>query len=154
MRFPKKRIIVSLAVGLVLGLAAAYGCAPQQTDSAENAAAQEAAPLTIAWSLESDCGICHTTQASSMEDDTATAGMHRTAVDAQLTCVFCHTDEAGMAGVHEDVEVEPDVRAFLKRTEVPSESCTASGCHDTDEAARREATATLTTFTDSKGTVI
>jgi hypothetical protein len=154
MRLSKRHIVASFVVAMVLALAVVYGCTPRQANLAENALAEETTPIAIEWSLDSDCSVCHTTQDATMEDATTTAGMHAVAADAQSTCISCHTDETSMANVHKGVEAEPNIEAFLKRTEVPSENCTASGCHDTDETSRIEATASLTTFTDSKGTVV
>lgn len=139
---------VSLAAtALTLVVVLAAGCAPQQqsTASAEDETSKANA-VQVAWSMDSDCEGCHATEAASREDATSLHAVH---IDS--TCISCHTDEEGLTTAHKDYQTG-NPASKLKKTDVASLSCLASGCHD--QADLSQATAQETALTDTKGTVV
>lgn len=146
MRMRKKARIV-LACGAVCAMMALAACAPQQAAvNTQASQEEEATPIEVSWSPESDCAVCHDTQGSSMESIPCAA-----AQDSEVTCSSCHTDEATLATVHDGVTSEDKMPKRLKQTTVSAEACET--CHGgVDELAPK--TTESTVLTDSKGTVV
>ncbi|MDR1422484.1 MAG: cytochrome c3 family protein [Coriobacteriales bacterium] len=155
MKTPRKLVLALGLCALLMGLSIMNGCAPrerQPDDVGENAS--ELPVMSFTWSPESECDVCHGTEELSWGDRTTTAGLHNPSVISdQFDCMTCHNDRAGLTSAHEEVIIGDKAPTRLWETEVATETCTASGCHD-DEAARREATAGLTLLTDTKGTTV
>jgi hypothetical protein len=150
----KLAVVVCLFVAFMLALIAASGCAPRAATEAE-LAIKEPPAFQIKWTPDSECGVCHNTQDLSRSDAEALVGNHiPPVVGEELACISCHTDEAKLTDIHKDATANPNTKAWMKFTQVPTESCTTAGCHDNDEAERIAATAELTMFTDLNGRTV
>ncbi|MFR7737075.1 MAG: hypothetical protein ACLU0V_05590, partial [Eggerthella lenta] len=114
-----RRLVVLAVLGVVLALTAAMwtlaGCAPKaETDapaesgqkaegsgsgSGSAASAMDGQPVN--WTMESDCSMCHTSEAESATD---AACPQATAHEAEgVACAQCHTDEGELSAAHADV---------------------------------------------------
>ncbi|MDR1183576.1 MAG: cytochrome c3 family protein [Coriobacteriales bacterium] len=139
-----KTIVLLLFVGLLFALAA---CAPRlasevASDDTDNSV--QAAALA-AWTEDSDCAGCHTTEMQSGEDGACTYSLHTATV-----CITCHTDtDDKLAETHEDYATAKQPTR-LKKTEVDVLVC--ESCHDTGEL--KEITASSTVLTDANNTVL
>ena len=110
-----RRLVVLAVLGVVLALTAAMwvlaGCAPkdvseapavseQSGGSTSGSSAMDGQPAN--WTMESDCSMCHTTEAAS---ETDTACPQGTAHKAEgVACVQCHTEKDVLATEHADVK--------------------------------------------------
>lgn len=146
----RKKLLLSIL--LVVGsISMVAGCTAQETDSQSNVSASEesssgdsATSTVVEWSLDSDCALCHSTAAASLESESH-------AGHSDLDCATCHTDTAGLEGVHENVSTVFDGTSGLKVTEITEETCLS--CHGSIEALA-ELTADSTALTDEEGTVV
>ena len=158
-----RRLVVLAVLGVVLALTAAMwtlaGCAPKaETDapaesgqqaegsgSGSAASAMDGQPVN--WTMESDCSMCHTSEAESATD---AACPQATAHEAEgVACAQCHTDEGELSAAHADVKFGD--KPASKPTMVTVDPATCESCHGTleDMAAK---TADSTALTDDKGT--
>ncbi|WP_296010082.1 hypothetical protein [uncultured Adlercreutzia sp.] len=139
-----------------VALALAVGCTPQAASSGGEAssAQDEDAPVAQAdftWNEESDCATCHSTEGDSTSDDACLASTHAA---AGASCVSCHDDSEGLAKAHEGASLDSTPAKRLKTTEVSSETCLASDCHNTTLEELAALTTDCTIFTDDNGTVV
>ena len=119
-------------------------CAPQQ-DAAPKAP-DDADPVTVAWSAETDCATCHETEAASQTDPLCAASQH-----GDVTCITCHDDESTLATVHEKATSDSKKPSRLKKTSVDEALCLS--CHNSyDELAAK--TADFTELVDKNGTSV
>ena len=162
-----RRLVVLAVLGVVLALTAAMwtlaGCAPKaETDapaesgqkaegsgsgSGSAASAMDGQPVN--WTMESDCSMCHTSEAESATD---AACPQATAHEAEgVACAQCHTDEGELSTAHADVKFGD--KPASKPTMVTVDPATCESCHGTleDMAAK---TADSTALTDDKGTTV
>lgn len=157
-----RRLVVLAVLGVVLALTAAMwvlaGCAPkdvseapavseQSGGSTSGSSAMDGQPAN--WTMESDCSMCHTTEAAS---ETDTACPQGTAHKAEgVACVQCHTEKDVLATEHADVKFGDKPAA--KATVVTVDPATCESCHGTlgDMAAK---TAGSTVLTDDNGTTV
>jgi hypothetical protein len=168
MKISKKLIVLLGLCALMAGLLVINGCAPRERagsdtsggtyttsdEDGEGGGSGGVPAMTIEWSPQSDCAMCHSAEELTRNDTVTTAGMHNpSAISAQVDCMTCHDDVSGLTKAHDGVLVDDKAATRLRTTKVSIETCTASGCHD-DEAARKEATAGLTLLTDSEGTTV
>lgn len=152
------------AVLVVAGLTATLmGCAPSQpaapaggsAPAEQGAAADDAgaadpmAGQPVNWTMESDCSMCHTSEAASATDTACAQGVAHEAEG--VTCVTCHTDEAVLATEH--AEVTYDDKPATKATVVTVDEATCIACHG-DLADVAALTADSTALTDDKGTTV
>lgn len=157
MKISKKLIMLLGLCVLIAGLLLINGCAPRQTtgnDTSGDPVGDDPSgvpAMTVEWSPQSDCSMCHSAEELSKGDATTAAGMHP--ASTQVDCMSCHNDTSGLTKAHDGVLVDDKAATRLRTTKVTSETCTASGCHD-DEAARKEVTAGLTLLTDNNGTTV
>lgn len=121
-----------------------FGCAPQpNVDSSEGEQADQAMKLQITWSVDSDCGVCHAVENSSLQDESCLASIHQA---EGLACIDCHDDVDTLSVVHADLTEESmDGTKRLKKTSV--DNC--ESCHDKAELA--EVTASSAALVDSEG---
>jgi hypothetical protein len=96
----------------------------------------------------SDCASCHVEG----QDDAATS-LASSHIALGVSCTSCHTDEATLEEIHASVDSSSKTPKRLKETTVESDSCTAAGCHD-DQDALAEATADVTLLTDEEGVTV
>ena len=156
-----RRLALAATLGAVLAVAALtgslMGCAPSQPAPAADGAAteQEAAGdeamagQPVNWTMESDCGTCHTSEAESATDTACPQGVAHEA--AGVTCVTCHTDEAVLSEEH--AEVTFDDKPATKATVITVDEATCIACHgELSELATK--TADSAALTDDKGTTV
>lgn len=149
----RKRVVLGVTMAIfALGLVA---CAPHtavpETGAGEagttaSAPDAEQEAITVDWSMDSDCGTCHTKQAESQTDGACLASKH-----AANDCVQCHSDESTLSGVHEGATATATMPSTLKKTSVDTEA-TCESCHNPAELATK--TADCTVLTDDEGTVV
>ena len=153
-------------LAVVLALAAALwlltGCAPkaesQDGGSAPESSASSGADAggagamdgqPVNWTMESDCSLCHTSEAASAADAACPQG---TAHEAEgVTCTQCHTEESVLATEHADVKFGDKVAT--KATVITVDAATCESCHGTLEDMASK-TADSTALTDDKGTTV
>ena len=156
-----RRLVVLAVLGVVLALTAAMwtlaGCAPkaepsapaasEQKDGNGGSSAMDGQPVN--WTMDSDCSMCHTSEAESATD---AACPQATAHEAEgVACAQCHTDEGELSAAHADVKFGD--KPASKPTMVTVDPATCESCHGTleDMAAK---TADSTALTDDKGTTV
>lgn len=141
-------LAISACALACLALACSSGCAPQtSSDNEDGGGGHPQTVETSAWSTDSDCIQCHSVEASSLADASCLASTHQKEGSG---CIDCHTDEPGLALVHEKASVSETAPKKLKKTEVDESTCIA--CHGAYEDI---AAATLDKLvTDSKGTAV
>ncbi|WP_251231458.1 cytochrome c3 family protein [Adlercreutzia aquisgranensis] len=154
-----RTIQLTMAACVVAGVIALAGCAPQASPSvssnsadtnstASSAEANGADAITMNWSPDSDCSVCHQTEAASTQGGACLAATHAT---NNTQCVDCHTDESTLATVHAD-GAGKDPATKLRKTKMTSEDCLACHEHDSLEAiAERTADVVVT---DDQGKAI
>ena len=140
-----------MAATILVSACSLAACSPQPvssekpSDSAGDGAVTE---VSVEWSPEADCGMCHTAEAASREDASCTAALH-----ASTACVVCHADASVLAARHEGVTSEDKMPKRLSKTEVGAETCLSSSCHSSyEELAKR--TADYRGLVDEEGTVV
>jgi hypothetical protein len=154
-----KALVLLAVIGtytlIIAGTLGVYGCTPNTEEKAEASSLDqplEEQVVSINWSPNSDCSICHTDQQASTENMMCMAGLHFS--QTALNCSSCHIDtNAELSATHEGIDTLSRLPARLKSTGVLSSTCTEEGCHD-DESARVVATAEVTFFADSTGRVV
>lgn len=131
-----KRRKVSLTLGAILMGLALAACAPAVTESGLPASGDEAASAQIPdgeaspaatdtpWSMNSDCSVCHSTQAASLEDTSCLVSTHGA---RGVTCTTCHSDAEGLTSVHGETPDASKLPKRLKKTKVENSTCI--GCH-------------------------
>ena len=153
-------------LAVVLALAAALwlltGCAPkaesQDGGSAPGSSASSGADAggagamdgqPVNWTMESDCSLCHTSEAASAVDAACPQG---TAHETEgVTCVQCHTEESVLTTEHADVKFGDKVAT--KATVATVDPATCASCHGTMEEMAAK-TVDSTALTDDKGTTV
>ena len=163
-RIADRRLVVLAVFGAVLALTAALwslaGCAPQeaadapapqgqeQKDAAgSGASAMDGQPVN--WTMDSDCAMCHTSEAASETDAACPQG---TAHKAEgVTCAQCHTDEQALSTAHADAKFGD--KPATKPTMITVDPATCESCHGTMEDLAAK-TADSTALTDDKGTTV
>jgi len=131
----KRLLIVAVFALLMVTLLAIVGCAPKVNTPVQGGG-DTAGTTDIEWSMDVDCAICHTKEASSMTD-TATAS----AAHENIACTTCHKDTDGkLTTVHSDISgKEPPTRAGVTRAYI-SQSCR---CHRQDALVQATADSTV-----------
>lgn len=81
------------------------------------------------WSAEMDCGGCHVPQAKSLENPHSLGYIHH---QVGANCTNCHTNEAMLKIVHEEMPVTATLPEQLLLTKVDRKVCL--GCHVSYEA--------------------
>ncbi len=138
-----------LLLGIVLGtVILLLACSPQQgaSNGSDEGSGQENGTATpIEWTVETDCGSCHTNEQVTAEEYPCEA-----AEETGSKCVICHvSDEAEMQKIHEGVTTEDTVPKRLKETEVSDETCLE--CHYGTREALIAATDGVAVVTDTNG---
>jgi hypothetical protein len=140
------RAAAPLAVISTLLIVAA--CSPKLA-TGDSGGAQETAPgdvaVTVAWSVNSDCGICHSLEAHSFEDAAAAASLH-----GSKQCVDCHDDIDALDKIHEGTAVGDFAPKRLKKTVVDKDICLS--CHK--QANLANVTSDSLVLTDMAGKVV
>lgn len=145
----KKRLLLGLLVAALAFVLVACGGQPQAAVDTSEGDQAPATTESVTWSMESDCASCHQSQAATTDDEKCLAGFHVKQESAR--CVTCHTDEAGLASVHENASVAPVEVKRLKSTAVEDETCL--GCHGPRESLV-EKTVDSVVLQDHKGLVV
>jgi hypothetical protein len=157
MKIPKKLMVVLGLCALMVSILVINGCAPRQrqvTDGGDEPSTVDVPVMTVEWSPQSDCAMCHSAEDLSRSDVVTTAGMHNpSAISTQVDCMTCHNDTSGLTAAHNGVSPSDKLPTRLRSTKVTTETCTASGCHD-DEADRKQVTVGVTVLTDSEGLTV
>lgn len=130
-------VLLMFAAGLV-----AAGCG-QANGGAD--APDGTTETTLAWSLDSDCAVCHAAYGTDASGPLAASHLTQGA-----DCLSCHADTAGLQNAHAGLTADAPAPTELKQTEVTAEACTS--CHN--EAELAAATAAAPVLTDLNGTVV
>jgi hypothetical protein len=151
-----KTLLVLVLASLMLVLIVATGCQPRQANSDDSEQDNsDTLMVSVEWSPESNCSVCHVSEFASESDNVTLAGIHKMNPEStdSVKCVTCHADTSILAALHKDVTTGEVTVKRLKKTEVASDACTTSGCHDNAEE-RKTATVGSTILTDQRGTVV
>ena len=156
-RIADRRFAVLAVLGAVLVLTAALwslvGCAPKEAPApSEQDEAAAASPLDgqpANWSMDSDCAICHKTEAASELDDACPQGVAHKAEG--VTCVECHTEADTLATAHADVKLGDEPASKVTVETVDPATC--ESCHGTLEEVAALTTGS-TALTDDNGTTV
>jgi hypothetical protein len=142
----KKRHLVAV-VTLILVLVIT-GCAPSlRSSDASTDASDNEDSVIAAWSMQSECGVCHTNEASSFTDSGCLASKH-----SASACADCHDNETTLETTHADVKAESIVpKKLSKGNAVLPETCFS--CHDSWEDLA-EQTKDSSVLTDLSGTTV
>ena len=162
-RTADRRLVVLVVLGAVLALTAAMwslaGCAPQESapapaqseqkgdNGSSGASAMDGQPVN--WTMDTDCAMCHTSEAESETDPSCPQGIAHKAEN--VTCVQCHTEEQVLSTEHADVKFGDKVST--KATVATVDPATCESCHGTMEDLA-VLTADSTALTDDKGTTV
>ncbi|MEG1245754.1 MAG: hypothetical protein RRZ85_02325 [Gordonibacter sp.] len=149
---PKKAIVaVCLSAVLVL-MVAGCGAAPKSgADNPDKGQKQEDS-VAVAWSMDSDCGMCHAQQKESQAKTGTQACIHATS--AKATCGSCHNDAAALGKVHEGKTATDKMPSKLTKSTVSRASCQAAGCHTAEGPEFEALTASVETFVDGAGKMV
>lgn len=144
----KKNKLAIVALLTCAALALFAGCSPQVTQELASSGETDAESAdTFEWTAESDCTMCHSTQAASMEDGSCIAANH-----ASVACLTCHDATEDLQKAHKKVEAtDTDGTDELDRTSVGDEPCLS--CHGSYEELAT-LTADYTELVDRQGKVV
>ena len=146
----KAKAILTAAISAGLLCFAIAGCAPEPTTQ-ENAAGEDKQEEAVSfWSIDMECGTCHSDKQATTEDTACTAYVHAT--EAGATCITCHNDEAALTEVHVDATASDPMPTKLKATTVEVATCQSAGCHDMAADEFSALTAHVDTLVDVQGT--
>ncbi len=142
-------MLAAMVITCTLLVSVMAACAPKErSDSDEEAASSSSeTTVTVAWSEDSDCSVCHASQAESTSDTACLVSEH-----TDLDCISCHDDVDALAEIHEErADSNPERLTTLRTTEVSEALCLS--CHDSWEVLA-EKTADVTILTDTNGTTV
>lgn len=143
----RKLVLTAVIISLVASLSVA--CAPRQATEGlrESGATEPVDASQAAWTPESDCLSCHTSELESGNDPACTYSIH---VAQGASCMHCHTDADGkLEEAHADYAVNK-VPTKLRYTDVEEEACLS--CHDKEGI--KAATVDSVVLTDENGTAV
>lgn len=147
-------IVLGVVCALTFVLAFAIGCTPAESegDASDKKTEQKesdggASTQKVDWTMDSDCGVCHTVEAESMTDSQCPQAVSH----EDMTCIDCHTGEAVLKTAHEDITYadKPATKATVET--VDEQTCIE--CHGTMEEMEAK-TAGSTALTDDNGTSV
>lgn len=142
----RSRIAAAFAACVIVATFA--GCAPQEASNPDKQTPNDAGNVTISWSPDVDCALCHSGQGASMEDAAFTAHTHSIQGN---TCTTCHQTSSDLEAAHSQATSEGAAKVkSLKSTDVPTEVCL--GCHKQEDLSTK--TSESTVLTDSQGTTV
>lgn len=141
----KKPAAVLVVFVLVPALAALlYSCAPNApSDAVKQGGIPKEQSVSVEWSKDSDCSVCHVPEQESYSDSACLASLH-----PDTTCSQCHADSTELSSVHEGKTASDKMPKKLKKTSVSDDLCLS--CHFETKDALAEATPDVL-ITDSKG---
>ena len=103
--------------------------------------------FSVAWSIDSDCGMCHAAEQASMADSACPMGIH---AQEGTECITCHVDSGEMKAAHDGATIDGAEKATrLRKTKIDEAVCLS--CHNSQEELAEKTTASAV-LTDSKGT--
>lgn len=142
-------IVATLAIVAVI----TAGCGAPPRNASESGGSSDKEPaIKVEWSLQSDCGMCHSAQKNSQTQEGLAACVHAT--KAQATCASCHNDEATLSTVHEGKTASDAMPTKLDKTTIAPQTCRSAGCHDLGDAEYLALTANITELTDATGKMV
>lgn len=146
MRTPKKIIFTTFCLAMACSLGLLAACGSASSGDGGSTAAQTSKPgADFVWTMDSDCGSCHTGEHESAANAADTYSKH-----SGTPCVTCHTDDGGkLSKAHEDAATAK-LPKKLKATTVSPEACLS--CHSQSDLAA--STSSSKVLTDKKGTVV
>lgn len=108
-------------VGLISGCDRSQETA-EQISAGQPVVEEQVAPVVAVpvWSMQADCGGCHTTEAASKKD-----GVHLASKHAEVPCILCHQNEAKLSIAHTDMTKTPS-QTWLNS---PIDNTTCFTCH-------------------------
>lgn len=147
----KAKAILATAITAGLVCFAIVGCAPKAEPQEQGEPEkQEEQAVESFWTIDMECGTCHSDKKASTEDSACIAYAHAT--EAQATCITCHNDEAALSEVHVGATATGPMPTKLKSTTVEVATCQSAGCHDQSAADFSALTAHINTLVDVNGT--
>ena len=146
-----KKVLIAVIVVSLFALLV-FGCTPQANTNTSAPAdtttdsTGDTPAATVAFTMDIDCGICHTKQQDTLSDQTIPASVHAT---NGASCITCHDDEANLIKVHDGVSAAGanDVKN-LRVTKITEDLCL--GCH----ANYKEMTVGTPPLVDAQGTEV
>jgi len=140
----KKILLVAALVLMVMTLLAIAGCQPKASpntgaggngESSNNSNGDQTGGnngmVLPDWTINSDCTACHKTEVASATNSDCAYSVH--AKEPNVNCVTCHPDTGGvLTTAHKDYGSAADPTR-LKASNIPNETCLASGCHTLDD---------------------
>lgn len=144
----KKRVVF---VVLLLSCLSFVACAPKQAEPS-NPEIDLPVSESLVWSPESNCALCHVSEADLADGAATTYSLH--AAEQEVECVTCHSDGDALSQAHVNYATGTPAR-WLKTTKVSPDTCLGE-CHGDghDQNELRVTTANSTILTDSKGTTV
>ena len=133
------------ALLLINLLLVACSQAPDSATGGENALIHAA---TLEWSPEANCASCHIPQAESFNDERTLGFIHH---QTAATCATCHTDEAMLKLVHEEMSPSAVLPSQLLLTKVNRNVCLT--CHQSFQVLA-ERTSNFEGLIDQNGLII
>jgi hypothetical protein len=111
---------------------------PVKKESVDSVAA------TPAWSMQSNCGGCHTIEAASQKD-----GVHLASHHADVPCIACHQNEPALSVAHADTTKAPTQVGL----DAPVDNEVCFKCHTSWESLAK-LTQDSRALVDTKNTVV
>ncbi|MDR3316394.1 MAG: cytochrome c3 family protein, partial [Coriobacteriales bacterium] len=136
----RKLFVITLTLSLMVGILALIGCAPKIAESPSGGSAGGASATgddtddaqlntPFAWSMSSDCSICHTTEASGTDETTHPQAAAHAAEN--IACVDCHTKQDVLTQAHAGVTLADKPATKVTTLTVDAQTCI--DCHGTLE---------------------
>lgn len=144
MKSYRRTSILTIVVLVTILAFCGAGCSPTGESSSGSTEGSSQDPVSVEWSMDADCSLCHDSEQESLQDPQCLVSKHE-----QLACTDCHNDEQALTETHEGT-TKPTKKVQLKNTSVPSATCL--NCHDTSQLIT--ATASVTVCTDSQGKTV
>jgi hypothetical protein len=148
---PRPRgVALVLTLAGIVGLASGCGRPNESSKdkpvekSAIREPADSVATTPLVWSMQSNCGGCHTIEASSQRD-----GVHLASHHADVPCVACHQNESKLLAAHADMTKAPTKVGL----DAPVENEVCFRCHTSWESLAK-LTQDSQALVDTKDTVV
>jgi len=142
-------VALALTLAGIIGLASGCGRPDESSDGepVEKPVKKESVDsmaATSAWSMQSNCGSCHTIEAASQKD-----GVHLASHHADVPCIACHQNESALSVAHANMTKTP-TRSGL---DAPIDNEVCFNCHTSWEHLAK-LTQDSRALVDTKNTVV
>lgn len=148
----KKFIVFTVLLLFCSGLIF-IACTPRQAEPSSGLIEiDQSSSEPLVWSVDSDCAMCHSTEADSAQTAAAEYSLHASQPD--VTCMTCHTDSAALEQVHAEYATGTPPHQLME-TDIANDTC-LNTCHEPSHNAEalKTATAGSIVLTDNEGTTV